>query len=569
MRQARQEAQGTAQQTSAPRQASETPPALADLRPSTLARQHLAQLMADGPRMAQRKSQSAMIPGASPPAHAGVGLNANRTGLPDRLKSGMENLSGMALDDVRVHYNSARPAQLQALAYAQGNEIHVAPGQEAHVPHEAWHVVQQKQGRVRATLQAKGVPLNDERHLEEEADIMGQRALAAHDAPAQAVLQPGAAAGYSVQRKRPAPAGAAYVDMTSEEVWLSPLLSQRGHLFSKTLPLAADRATLLQQLTVEGETVGHDHSAVAWNTKAQDYDKPEIAAIDPFRIRLGGTYGAALAPTTLELDYHFGGFNMGYVVKVRDHGAVAAMENRGRRGGAQAGLSPTYSNQHHALGDDGLMASAGTLGATIVSSEQAFDSTTKLAGEGARFRCVQRHQGALTDNSKFFIRLDDSNMAWVTFNTLWLTWSATFGKIFGISDDAVATALKDNGLQKIGVGGIGVVAVPRGHGPASNITAARDYNLESRAPAVARDCTDFIMLRVNDRHGHAGKKTRISAISASLTSALDTMDQVESYATYGGKGKSWDVKVWNNGGRAALTNAFLTPALAGLVIADP
>ena len=49
-----------------------------------------------------------------------------------------------------------RPAQLQAHAFAQGADIHMAPGQEKHLPHEAWHVVQQKQGRVKPTVQMKG-----------------------------------------------------------------------------------------------------------------------------------------------------------------------------------------------------------------------------------------------------------------------------------------------------------------------------------------------------------------------------------------------------------------------------
>lgn len=101
----------------------------------------------------------------------------NRTGLPDNLKAGIERLSGLAMDDVRVHYNSAKPAQLQALAYTQGTQIHVGPGQERHLPHEAWHVVQQKQGRVEPTLQAKGVALNDDKGLEHEADLMGMKAL--------------------------------------------------------------------------------------------------------------------------------------------------------------------------------------------------------------------------------------------------------------------------------------------------------------------------------------------------------------------------------------------------------
>ena len=100
----------------------------------------------------------------------------NRTGLPDTLKSGVESLSGLSLDDVRVHYGSAKPAQVGALAYTQGSEVHVGPGQEQHLAHEAWHVVQQKQGRVKPTLQAKGLPVNDDEGLEREADLMGEEA---------------------------------------------------------------------------------------------------------------------------------------------------------------------------------------------------------------------------------------------------------------------------------------------------------------------------------------------------------------------------------------------------------
>jgi hypothetical protein len=102
----------------------------------------------------------------------------NNTGLPDNLKTGMENLSGMSLGDVKVHRNSDKPAQLKAHAYAQGTDIHLGPGQEKHLPHEAWHVVQQKQGRVKPTTQLKGkVNVNDDAGLEKEADVMGAKAL--------------------------------------------------------------------------------------------------------------------------------------------------------------------------------------------------------------------------------------------------------------------------------------------------------------------------------------------------------------------------------------------------------
>lgn len=103
---------------------------------------------------------------------------ANGTGLPNQLKAGIESLSGISLDHVKVHYNSTQPAQLNALAYAQGHDIHVGPGQEQHLPHEAWHVVQQAQGRVKPTMQMKeGVPVNDDAGLEHEADVMGAKAL--------------------------------------------------------------------------------------------------------------------------------------------------------------------------------------------------------------------------------------------------------------------------------------------------------------------------------------------------------------------------------------------------------
>ncbi|MFV0590470.1 MAG: DUF4157 domain-containing protein [Draconibacterium sp.] len=102
----------------------------------------------------------------------------NKTGLPDNLKSGIEGISGYSMDDVKVHRNSGEPAKVQAHAFAQGSNIHLAPGQEKHLPHEAWHVVQQKQGRVQPTMQMRGaVNVNDDPGLEKEADVMGEKAL--------------------------------------------------------------------------------------------------------------------------------------------------------------------------------------------------------------------------------------------------------------------------------------------------------------------------------------------------------------------------------------------------------
>ncbi len=102
-------------------------------------------------------------------------VKGNRTGMPDYIKNGMESLSGYSMDNVRVHYNSDRPSRFQALAYTQGTDIHIAPGQEKHLPHEAWHVVQQMQGRVRPTSGMNGQNINDDTALEHEADVMGRK----------------------------------------------------------------------------------------------------------------------------------------------------------------------------------------------------------------------------------------------------------------------------------------------------------------------------------------------------------------------------------------------------------
>jgi hypothetical protein len=134
----------------------------------------------------------------------------NRTGLPDRLKSGIEALSGLSMNDVRVHRNSPRPGKLGALAYARGSEIHLGPGQEQHLGHEAWHIVQQKQGRVRRTgMAAGGVPLNDEASLEAESDRMGARAATHMPVPLQRAL-----ASTSAPASAPAPASAGTVQLS-------------------------------------------------------------------------------------------------------------------------------------------------------------------------------------------------------------------------------------------------------------------------------------------------------------------------------------------------------------------
>ena len=101
-----------------------------------------------------------------------------RTGLPEQLKSGIENLSGVSMEQLKVHYNSEKPTQLNAHAFAQGSDIKIASGEEKNLPHEAWHVVQQKQGRVQATINLEQeLNINNSADLEKEADEIGSKAM--------------------------------------------------------------------------------------------------------------------------------------------------------------------------------------------------------------------------------------------------------------------------------------------------------------------------------------------------------------------------------------------------------
>lgn len=146
-----------------------------DNRLETVAQRNLQEMSNNSPQVKYAAQLQAMADSYSSGQQHPVQKKENNTGLPDNLKSGMENLSGYAMDDVKIHYNSDKPAQLKAHAYAQGTDIHLASGQEKHLAHEAWHVVQQKQGRVKPTLQYKGADVSDDKGLEKEADQMADR----------------------------------------------------------------------------------------------------------------------------------------------------------------------------------------------------------------------------------------------------------------------------------------------------------------------------------------------------------------------------------------------------------
>ena len=105
----------------------------------------------------------------------------SNTGMPVEVQAKMEKSFGTDFSNVKVHPNSSKASDIGAQAYAQGSDIHMAPGKydpnsqsgQELLGHELTHVVQQREGRVKATTQAKGIPVNDDQGLEKEADNFG------------------------------------------------------------------------------------------------------------------------------------------------------------------------------------------------------------------------------------------------------------------------------------------------------------------------------------------------------------------------------------------------------------
>jgi hypothetical protein len=196
---------------------------------------------AGGPVVQRKSSVAAALDGAGgameSEAHAASAApSGGGQALPEDVRAKMDAAFGFDFSSVRIH-EGERAAELGALAYTQGSAIHFAPGQyDPHsergqelLGHELTHVVQQSQGRVQATAQAKGAALNDDAGLEREADERGARAArgeqvasgGSHAAPVigQHASQGGAEA-MQLKRVTEAVPGEAVVTASSKGNWM-------------------------------------------------------------------------------------------------------------------------------------------------------------------------------------------------------------------------------------------------------------------------------------------------------------------------------------------------------------
>ena len=110
---------------------------LVDIRQESIAQRKLQELINNSSQVKNAAQLQSMADNYAAKQQQPIQKKENKTGLPNNLKSGIEDLSGYPMNDVKVHYKSAKPTQLQAHAYAQGSDIHVAvSGQDQYLPYE-------------------------------------------------------------------------------------------------------------------------------------------------------------------------------------------------------------------------------------------------------------------------------------------------------------------------------------------------------------------------------------------------------------------------------------------------
>ncbi|MCU0430829.1 MAG: DUF4157 domain-containing protein [Cytophagaceae bacterium] len=104
--------------------------------------------------------------------------------MPEEVQAKMENSFGEDFSDVAIHDNSAQAEDLGAKAFAQGKDVHFAPGEfqpntkqgQELIGHELTHVVQQKDGKVHGSEVHGKDMVNQDPALEKEADDAGKLA---------------------------------------------------------------------------------------------------------------------------------------------------------------------------------------------------------------------------------------------------------------------------------------------------------------------------------------------------------------------------------------------------------
>lgn len=105
----------------------------------------------------------------------------NPSKLPDSINNVAKKSFGQDLSNVNIRTNDKEADDLGAKAFTKGNEISFGNGEydpssaegKSLIGHELAHVIQQKNGLVQPTSSINNIFINDNPHLEKQADEMG------------------------------------------------------------------------------------------------------------------------------------------------------------------------------------------------------------------------------------------------------------------------------------------------------------------------------------------------------------------------------------------------------------
>lgn len=407
---------------------------------------------------------------------------SNNTGLPDNLKTGVENLSGYNMDDVEVHYNSDKPTQLNALVYTRGTDVHVSPRQEKYLPHELGDVIQQMKGPVSPTAYLDSLPVNDDPQLEGEADsYAGAIQMKKHSSLSDNCIGRTMPKNNVVQKK--------HINDVVNFLKFENESDMRVKIklpTNKDNPPPIEHSYILKLYTIDADDNPTDDinkvrekiSAIGQVAskenilttlagekyfpvdKAQDkIDQHALYAPFIARIKNYGVQNEKFNKITMDVLFAKEGY--GYVVKINDN----KMKNREKAGepqpqvgymdatrkdwAADDDFKKTDYSRGHQEGDNLLSKSPSDF--LVDNNAENADNITKIVGEGSRWIAVAElsDQGNLKDSSIFYVNSNDVNAKppQIIFSKLWRTWAKKpFLNKFGISKEELKDAL-NNGMN--------------------------------------------------------------------------------------------------------------------------
>ncbi|OYY71601.1 hypothetical protein [Sphingomonas sp. 28-63-12] len=338
--------------------------------------------------------------------------------------------------------------------------------------------------------------------------------------------------GVAQRRRIPVPNGLGVVAVDAPKtVFFGPASAVAARYWAKTLPAQPTRADQLAAIANAAATIGNRINQIVdsqWNYNSALIDDAAVNFFDPIRVRLGGDYTVGGQIRRLTLDYHFGNAMAGYVINVADTGPNLNDSMHDPNAGGAPGAGE-YSSIHAVAAHP-----VGPLAADLNDP----DAVTKIAGEGARWQVIANNAAKVRDDTRIFSNaaadnLPNTTVRYVTFPQLWKSWAATFGKVYGIADATVVTALAAATVTIKTLAHPDGEASPVGITTSDQMSAAHDVSVDPEKPAnqaaLAHETVGLLNVKIDALDFSQTLANAIAAARGRLPAANISLN-VEGYA---------------------------------------